>query len=468
MKSAVRALAVIALLSTPTACGIYSPALVPPVIIVVNGAVIPSGPAGSVVVLNGAEFQGAQGSGAVLFTPSPVGLPLPGIIRTPIDWSDQTIVVTVPAVAPGQTYITVNAGNSLQSNSFPFIVTPATFNPSGLTWTAAGNIPSALSGVGVTSAQIGTSTNCVYSVGGAGAGGAPVSSVYYATVGPAGAVGSWQSTTSLPTALAFTAAAAATQYNSSVASSTGYLYAIGGTTNASGTPVATIYRAAITGNCTVGGWSQVGTLGTAVRSAGAMVWYGGLYVAGGAGAGNAPRGAVYRWPIQVDGGIPTLKPQPSLPAGRSRFGFAASGLYLYIFGGDGGSVTPNDSNPAASQASNIYYAKLASNTHDVLTWTQNGTSLPAGRSAETAVIGPGFVLVTGGLYGGATAEEIYAPVNADGTVGSFTAASGSVGRNLFNHGATGYSGGDGSFHVLVVGGDDAGAAGTRRQETFTY
>jgi len=41
-------------------------------------------------------------------------------------------------------------------------------------------------------------------------------------------------------------------------------------------------------------------------------------------------------------------------------------------------------------------------------------------------------------------------------------------KHLFNHAATGYLGSNGGFHVLIAGGDDAKALGTRRAETFKY
>lgn len=469
MMSAARTLPAIALFGLLTACGAFSNPLVAPVVIVVNGAIVPAGPVGSAVTVNGAVFGTDQGSGQVTFTPSGGGIPQAAIILNPIDWSDGTIVTAVPpGCTPGTYYISVTSGNGLTSNAYVFTVTPAVFVPTGLTWTASATLPNAQSGTGVASVQV-QGTNYVYAVGGARAGGTPTNEVYYSTVTSGGTLGPWVSTTSLPTALAFAAVTAATQYNSSITSSNGFLYVVGGASDAAGTPVATVYRATINANGTLGSWSTNTTLPTAVRSAGAIVWYGSMFVVGGAGAGNTPSTNVYRWPVQVAGDLTPLHVGASLPARRARFGFGASGLYLYVFGGDSGSVTPNDSTPGSKQAATIFYAKLVNNTHDVIGWSTASTSLPAARSAHTAVLQSGFALVTGGLYSGGAAEEIYTAVNySDGSVGAFTTSAGIISRNLFNHGATGYVAGDGTFHVAVVGGDDASAPATRRAESFRY
>jgi hypothetical protein len=202
-----------------------------------------------------------------------------------------------------------------------------------------------------------------------------------------------------------------------------------------------------------------------------------MYVIGGAAASNAPVATVYRMPIQVDGGlIGDWKPQFSLPAARSRVSVGALGLYLYVVGGETGTIAPNDTGPSSSQ-STVYFAKLHPSKRDVDTPWATTTALGLARAANSAAFGPGNVLVTGGLYSGAlthTSESQYAAINTDGTTGTFaTAAPGTsinslCSCNLFNHGGTGYLGGNGSFHVLIVGGDNVSAPGTRRAETFIY
>jgi hypothetical protein len=440
----------------------------------VNGAVLPEGSVGSTVVLAGGGFGDTQGSGRVLFTPSGGGASLSATITS---WADAVILATVPTTTPGAYGVNVQGGDGITSGGRLFTIKAAApFDASAVTWTAGPALPGAVSGAGVAYAQLGTG-GFIYAVGGAGAGGAPVATVSYAAVGTNGTLGAWTATTPLPTALAFSAAVAATQRNSSVTTVTGYLYVLGGATSASGAPVATVYRAPINADGSLGAWTSITALPAPLRSVGAAVQYGSMYVVGGATTANAPVATAYRLPIQVDGGLtPPWKVQGPLPAARARFGFGVLGLYLYVVGGDSAAIAPNDTGPS-SKTSTVYFAKLNPSTRDIATSWTTTTALPAPRSAHTAVFGLANVLVTGGVYAGAlthTSEDVYAPINADGTLGAFATAAPAAsifslcGCNLFNHGAIGYLASNGGFHLVIAGGDNVNALGTVRAETFIY
>jgi len=86
-----------------------------------NGAVIPAGPAGSIVVVRGAGFGDVQGSGRLSFTPIGGGVPLFATIAT---WGQAAIVGTVPAGAPGNFAVSVLSGNGITSGGLLFTVTP--------------------------------------------------------------------------------------------------------------------------------------------------------------------------------------------------------------------------------------------------------------------------------------------------------------------------------------------------------
>jgi hypothetical protein len=474
----IRTLPLITLLGVLAACSGFGPATIGPFLLDVNGASAPAGPVGSTVIFQGSFFGSTQGSGQVLFTNALGFTTLAAPIANASDWGAFAVVTTVPAGAiTGPVAVQANGliSSAVIFTVAPTVTSPASFTPSAVTWAAGANLPSAVSGAGVAFAQ---TTGYVYTVGGAGSSGAPVASVNFAKVGMTGTIGTWAGTTNLTTAVAFPAAVIATRFNSAVLSTTGYLYVLGGATSSSGTSTALVYRATINTNGTVGAWVPVTSLPVALHALSATIQYGSLYVVGGATSTNAPQTTVYRAPIQQDGSIVTWLSQSfALPAPRARLGVGASGLYLYAVGGDGSAVTPNDSVPSSAQVTTVYFAKLNPNTRDVATAWNPTTVLPDARSAHTAVFGAGSVLLTGGLYAGAsthTSEAIYAPLNADGTVGTFTTAAPAASINslcscnLFNHSATGYLDGNGAFHVLIVGGDDVSAAGTRRVETFTY
>jgi hypothetical protein len=164
----------------------------------------------------------------------------------------------------------------------------------------------------------------------------------------------------------------------------------------------------------------------------------------------------------------------SLPSTRSYFGLGVNGTFLYALGGDNGTVTPNDSSLSAGALNDVVYAQIDVHT-GVLTatgWTANGNKLKKAVSKHTAVVAGGNVLITGGLYTGASTgstEETYAGLNLDGSTSTFNGATGSntistlcaaaIGSscNPFNHAATGYLDATGAFHILVVGGDNVNA-----------
>jgi hypothetical protein len=127
----------------------------------------------------------------------------------------------------------------------------------------------------------------------------------------------------------------------------------------------------------------------------------------------------------------------------------------------------------------VSYAKIDLRTGDLTAagWTINSSSLTKATSKAHRGRRGGNVLITAGLYNGAStgsSEQSYAQLNADGSVGSFNGATGSNtilslgGRNLFNHAATGYTDGSGAFHVLVAGGDDVNLPGTKHSGVFFY
>lgn len=455
---------------------------VAPTLSYVNGATRPSGNPGSTVILEGDAFGDHQGTGQVLFS-NGAGGTLAATIASPDDWTNTFIVTTLPSGAgTGPVVVTTGTGTS---DSLTFTVTSnATFSPSTIGWTATTSLPVGVSGHAAVFANVGgdsSSQNLVYVIGGADSTYVPLADVVYAPVQGSGQLGAWTSTASLPTPIAFEAAVAATPANSRIKNAAGYLYVLGGATDASGTPTATIMRGTLDSLGAVAAWTTLGTsLPVPLHSLGAVIFRGDLYIEGGATTGNAPQAAVFRSRIDSTGALGPWQSQPSLPFARAYAPLSQFGGYLYVWGGDSTAVTPNDSSYTqnATKLNQITFAKINLRTGDLTgPWVVNSTTLTKAVAKHTAVIAGGTVLVTGGLYNGAgsgSSEESYAQINSDGTVASLNGATGSHtissagGGNLFNQAALTYIDASGVAHVLVLGGDDVNKPGKKHAQVWYY
>src|SRR5713226_1285661 len=454
----------------------------PPVVTLVNGATLPTAAIGATVVIQGSNFGTGQAaaSGQVLFTNGSGG-PDTALIASAGDWSNMLIVTTVPAGAATGNLVVKTSGGTSTAVVFT-IAAKVAFSPSTILWTSTTALPVGLSGHAVAAATLpGTApTSVVYVVGGADSTNTPRASVLYATVSNTGALSaSWTTTTVLPAPIAFAAAVVATPANSPV-TGTSYLYVLGGDSTASGKPVATVYLGTLNASGAVTSWSTTSALPATVHSCGAVIFNGNVYVAGGSGSGNAPVATVYRAAIQSDGTLGAWGALTSLPFARSYFGFGVNGTFLYALGGDSSSVTPNDSSSLKTSAlSDVVYAQIDVHTGNLTAagWTLNTNKLKKPVAKHTAVVAGGNALITAGLYNGATtgsSEESYAGLNADGSTGPFNGATGvntiknAGGGNVFNHAATGYLDATGAFHVLVVGGDDVNTPTKKHKGVFYY
>jgi len=454
----------------------------PPAVTVVNGATLPSGTIGATVVIEGHNFGTSQSvaSGHVVFSTTAGGRDT-AVIASAADWTNLLIVTTVPAGVPlGRDTLFVETSGGTSTPVVFTIVAKVAFSPSTVSWTATTGLPVGLSGHAVAAATLPgvTPTSVVYVVGGADSTNAPRDSVLYATVSNSGTLGAWTNSAVLPAHIAYAAAVVATPSNSPVTGSS-YLYAIGGDSTASGKPVATVYVGILSAGGAVTGWGTTTSLPAAVHSLGAVIFNGTVYVAGGSGSGNAAVATVYRAVIQSDGSLGAWQSQPSLPFARSYFGFGINGTFLYALGGDSGTVTPNDSSLSAKAISDVIYAEIDVRTGNLTAtgWTTGAAKLIKAVTKHTAVMASGNVLVSGGLYNGATSgatEESYGGLNPDGSTSSFSGATGSHtiasvgGGNFFNHAATGYLDATGAFHVLVVGGDDVNTPTKKHKGVFYY
>jgi len=454
---------------------------VAPTLLYINGATRPSANSGSTVILEGSAFGDVQGTGQVLFS-NGTGGTIAATIASPDDWTDTFILTTLPSGAStGDVRIQTATGTSA-----PLTLTLASnsqFSPSTIQWTKTSTMPVGVSGHAASFATVQgatATTNFVYVTGGADSTNTPRTSVWSANVLASGQLGAWTSTAALPAGRAFHASVVATPFNSRV-KGLGFLYVLGGTTDVAGTPASEIYRAALAADGTVGTWESLGTLPAALHSMNAVIFRGEIYIAGGSTTANAPVATVYRARLDSLGALGSWQTLAALPTARTYHGLTQFGGYLYVFGGESAALAPNDgtTSSSATRMNEVAYAKLDLRTGLITPagWVVNSSSLSKAVGKHTAVVAGGSVLVTGGLYNGAStgsSEESYAQLRTDGTVSSFSGATGSHtitsagGSNLFNHAALSYVDASGVAHVLVLGGDDVNAPGKKRAEVWFY
>ncbi|HUF28315.1 MAG TPA: IPT/TIG domain-containing protein [Gemmatimonadaceae bacterium] len=450
---------------------------VAPTLSFVNGATLPSGNVGSTIILEGSAFGDEQGPGHVLFSDGAGGT-VEAVIADPVnDWTNSFIVTTVPNGAVTGDVVVVTGTGTSNARTFT-VASAATFSPSTINWTSSTALPAAVSGHKATFAIVG-GTNLVYLTGGAGNDSLPVTSVHSASIQPTGGVGAWTATEPLPEGRAFHAAVAATAHNSRVLSDSQSIYVIGGSTDKLGTPTTTVYRGRLNVDGSVRDWVAATSLPVALHSLGVVIFRGEMYIAGGATTGNAPTTHVYRTRIDSTGMLGAWQSLPSLPTALSHHGFAVFGRFLYVVGGATATANPNDGSLTGSRSDQVLYVpiNLRTGAFAQASWTVNGSTLTKSASKHGLASAGGTLFMNAGLYSAAntgSSENSYATINADGSVTAFSGATGSNtsrssgGGNLYNHVTLSYVDANGVSRVLVLGGDDVNAPGSKRSGVFYY
>ena len=244
-----------------------------------------------------------------------------------------------------------------------------------------------------------------------------------------GGVGAWSTTTSLPTASNAVAAVA----------SNGYMYTIGGTATG-----ATVNYAPINSDGTLDSWTSTSSLAIPRSYAGAAAYNGRIYVWGGYNTTTAAATASVEYAdIHSDGTLGAWQPAASMTTAVCRAATTAYKGYLYALGG---STTPSSGCTSSSTGgtNTVQYAPiLADGT--IGTW-QTTTNIAYGTSGQViaAMAGAagGYMYVLGGSNnnaGTAYANVQVAPINDDGTLGSWTATTSLAGAN-YSAGVTLYNG----------------------------
>ena len=227
--------------------------------------------------------------------------------------------------------------------------------------------------------------------------------------------GDWCASTSTANGSLPTATNAATSvtYN-------GYVYEIGGNNGSSGSST-TVNYALINGNGTLGSWTATTGLpaGAYYLNANSVAYNGYVYEIGGNnGDKTTPYAHVYYAPINSNGTLGSWTATTSLPTTNAYANVVTYNGYVYEMAG-----TPTGYLSSLSAA--VYYAPINSNG-TLGSWTAT-TSLPAATASATSVVYNGYVYELGGgngcvsfCSGYAYATVSYAPLNSIPHIGQYS------------------------------------------------
>lgn len=474
-------------------CGGNAPPPAVPAITDINGGLAASGTVGSSFIVGGTgfgdlavatpgyslDFRDAT-SNAVMASAT--------VDYVAGGWKNVSITATVPnTLTAGTTYkVTVSTpGGTSQSVSF-VVATSVTFSPSTISWLAGPTLPAAAHGFPTVVAAVG-GTSYVYAVGGntAASGTANGKASNSATVymnsfnGDTGALANatWAAATALPSPRGFSAAVAANGFNSKLAAN-GALYVLGGLDDA-GSASSTVWMALLGPDGTIpaagaGSWTAVAPLPQPLFAHAAVIFHGRIYVAGGNDSTGTPVAAVYSAAVNPDGTLSNWTAAPSLPDKRAYHQLLAIGANLYVLGGTNAAADPVGNAVSAGAQSSIFENPI--NLQDgtlAASWSTNATAMTKAREKASAVSAGGYVLVSGGLYAGAStgsSEQSYAAINPDGTIAAFNGATGvhtitasTGGYNFYNQSTAFFADAGGRPHVFILGGADVNSGAVHAQ-----
>ncbi|MGH7196846.1 MAG: carbohydrate binding domain-containing protein [Candidatus Saccharimonadales bacterium] len=273
----------------------------------------------------------------------------------------------------------------------------------------------------------------LYALGGCDGAGARTNTAQYAPVNGDGSIGVWGTTTALTN----------TNCNAGFARYDSYIYVAGGTSSAS--TADDIYMGRTNRDGTISSWRTLDvTLPTDLRHHTMTAYNGYLYVIGGQTLGSVNNQNIYYARINSDGTIGSFSTLSSwLPTVVNNGSIQIANGYLYVAGGR--------TNTGTAAQSTLYYGKI--NADGTIAAATTGAIAAARYSLATAVAN-GYMYVLGGIDGtGTTLGTVhYAPLNNDGSVGSWTTDSTALTAARSGMGATVING-----YIYAIGGYNAGA-----------
>ncbi len=253
----------------------------------------------------------------------------------------------------------------------------------------------------------------------------------------------------------------------------GYLYILGGYNAQTSTYYNDVQYVAINDDCTLGTWASTTNFDTGGNARGgisAVAHSGYLYVTGGKRDSTNFDDVRYA-PINSDGTIGTWNNTTDLPAALNRHRTIVSGNRMYLLGGtqlalpDVNNGATSGSRPTGAGSTDVYFATIA---HDgTLGSWQSTTSLPIDLYEFGAAISGGYIYIAGGFTSGGSgisANYYYAPINSDGTIGTWTLSY----AHAVGFASTSLVTNNNGYLYRVTGRNDSGIDNTNRGNSTAY
>ena len=274
----------------------------------------------------------------------------------------------------------------------------ANLDQSGIvTWLEANPYPGAIYLAGCTVYE-----GTIYVTGGV-FNGAQSNQVRYCKLNTDGTMGAWLTATNLPVTLQECTAAVFNEF----------LYVLGGVHGVS--QVATVYRAPINDDGSLGAWSVDNPLLAVISDGVAICINNFIYYFGGYQIGVGSLNCYYAL-INIDGTIGTWKGTSPLPAWRAYQGVVTYANRVYVVGGLG-----NSPSGATQYVSAVLVATL-SYDGTLSTWS-SVTSLPEAKASSICVIDEGTIYVAGGDDHTHNVAAVFrGSINNDGTINQWIQA----------------------------------------------
>lgn len=222
-----------------------------------------------------------------------------------------------------------------------------------------------------------------------------------------GSIGTWSATANLPVALAY----------SSVVTTKNYVYLIGGLLS-SGSSTNAIYKATINTDGTLSLFTLDTTALPLAVMSGQVVFTGSrVYYLGGLRTSSPAVGYNFSAPVDANGVIGAwISETNTLATSVFSAALCVTDNYVYLIGG----VVP----PSTTTNTVQYAPIMADGTLGA--WATYPTSFPTGLNGTSCLVTKNRVFVTGGRDNAGTYNSLtyYAPINADGTLGSWGTSTG--------------------------------------------